>query len=116
MAPREKLAEFRKERERLNDLVLKRAGLTTKRFFSLGSQAYRDGALPKKTKELLGLAASLALRCDDCIRYHIIQCHEGGVTAGELDEAMSIAMIVGGTITIPHLRRAWDAWEELEGA
>ena len=107
------VAEFQAERERLNENVIKYAGLTTKRFFSLDTQAYREGTLPVKVKEMLGLVASLVLRCDDCITYHIIRCHEEGVTSGELEEAMSIGLIVGGTITIPHLRRAWDRWDEL---
>jgi len=108
-------ADFKAERERLNANVMKNAGQVTKRLYSLDSQAYRDGAIPAKTKELLGLVASLVLRCDDCIKYHVIRCHEAGVTGKELDEALSVGAIVGGTITIPHLRRAWDLWGELEG-
>jgi AhpD family alkylhydroperoxidase len=108
-----KIAEFQAERERLNENVMQYAGLTTKRFFSLDTQAYREGALPVKVKEMLGLVASLVLRCDDCITYHVIRCHEEGVTSEELEEALSIGLIVGGTITIPHLRRAWDRWDEL---
>jgi AhpD family alkylhydroperoxidase len=108
------ISEFNAERERLNDIVLEHAGQTTKRFFSLDSQAYRDGALPAKTKELLGLVSSLVLRCDDCVKYHVIQCHEAGYTTGEIEEALSVGMLVGGSITIPHLRRAMEAWKELE--
>ncbi len=115
MPEKESIGEFREERSRLNDIVLKYAGLETKRFFSLDGQVYREGALPVKTKEMMGLVASLVLRCDDCVKYHIIRCHEEGVSDGELEEALSISLIVGGSITIPHLRRAYDAWEELKG-
>lgn len=104
---------FRRERQRLNALVMKYAGLGAKRFYSLDSQAYREGALPIKTKELLGLVASFVLRCDDCILYHIVRCHEEGVTDQELEEALFIGLIVGGSITIPHQRRAMRAWDEL---
>ncbi|OGB69969.1 MAG: alkylhydroperoxidase [Caldithrix sp. RBG_13_44_9] len=117
MAQRESVVEFKKERERLNEIVMKYAGLETKRFYSLDSQVYRaERALPVKTKELLGLVASVVLRCDDCIKYHIIRCFEEGTTDQELEEALSISLIVGGSITIPHLRRAYDAWEELKSA
>ena len=105
---------FQQERKSLNALVMRYAGLGTKRFYSLDSQAYRDGALPTKTKELLGLVASFVLRCDDCIKYHIIRCHEEGVNSEELEEALFVGLIVGGTITIPHQRRAMKAWDELQ--
>jgi len=108
--------QFSEEREKLNRTVMEYAGLTTKRFFGLDSQAYRAGALPCKTKELLGLVASLVLRCDDCITYHMVRCHEEGVTSQELEEALSIGLVVGGSITIPHLRRAWRTWHELQRA
>lgn len=115
MAKKESMAEFQAERTRLNDVVMKYAGLTTKRFFSLDGQAYRESdGLPVKYKELMGLVASLVLRCDDCIKYHINRSFEEGVTDQELDEAMSIGLIVGGSIVIPHLRRAWDAWNDLK--
>ena len=104
---------FQEERKTLNDLVMKYAGLGTKRFYSLDSQAYREGALTVKTKELLGLVASFVLRCDDCIKYHVIRCHEEGVTDTEFEEALSIGLLVGGSITIPHQRRAFQAWEAL---
>lgn len=114
MSARKSVAEFRKERKRLNEVVMKYAGLETKRFFSLDSQVYREGgALPVKIKEMLGLVASLVLRCDDCITYHIVRCFEEGVSNAELEEALSISLIVGGSITIPHLRRAYDTWHEL---
>lgn len=109
------LKAFWEEREQLNEIVLKNAGLTTRRFFSLDHQAYREGALPVKTKELLGLVASLVLRCDDCINYHLVRCFEEGISDAELDEALSIGLVVGGSITIPHLRRAFRTWEELRG-
>jgi len=108
------IEKFQEERQRLNELVMKYAGLGTKRYYSLDSQAYREGVLPTKTKELLGLVASFVLRCDDCIKYHIIRCHEEGVTSAELEEALFIGLIVGGTITIPHQRRAMAAWDELK--
>ena len=109
------MKEFAEERTKLNDLVMQYAGREMKRFFSMDHQVYADGALPKKTKELLGLVASLVLRCDDCVKYHIGQCAEEGITDNELEEALSVALIVGGSITIPHLRRAFAAWEEISG-
>ena len=108
------IEDWQAEREILNDKVLGIAGLEIKRFFSLDGQTYRDGALPAKTKELLGLVASLVLRCDDYILYHTIRCHEEGVSTAEFQEACSVGLIVGGSIVIPHLRRAAARWEELE--
>ena len=105
--------DFKSEREALTELTLEKANLEIKRFFSMDSQVYRDGALPVQTKELLGLVASMVLRCDDCIFYHLDRCHEEGVGTEELQDAMSIALVVGGSIVIPHLRRAVRAWEEL---
>ncbi len=109
-----KREEFFAERERLNEIVLKRADLVTKRLFALDAQAYEDGALPRKVKELLGLVASLILRCDDCITYHVVGAWEAGATGEELMEAMSVALMVGGSIVIPHLRRAAALVDELE--
>ncbi len=106
---------FRKERERLNELVLRNASVRIKRFYALDSEVYRAGALSPKTKEMLGLVASLVLRCDDCILYHVIRSKEEGVTDKEMDELVSIGLVVGGSITIPHVRRLYDAWEELKG-
>ncbi len=106
--------EFGREREALNELVMRYAGLTMKRFWGLDSQAYRDGALPRKTKELLGLAASLVLRCDDCVTYHLMRCGEEGVSDAELEETLAIGLIVGGSITIPHVRRAFKAWDGMK--
>ena len=108
-----KIEQFQKERLRLNEIVMKYAQLETKRFFSLDGQVYRKGALPAKTKEMLGLVASLVLRCDDCVKYHVVRCFEEKMTSEELEEALSIALVVGGSITIPHLRRAFEAWDEL---
>lgn len=106
--------QFKIERDRLNDIVMKYAGLGTKRFFSLDSQVYRKGALSVKVKEMMGLVGSLVLRCDDCIKYHIIRCSEEGVSNEELEELLSIGLVIGGSITIPHLRRAYHAWDELK--
>jgi AhpD family alkylhydroperoxidase len=105
---------FQKERERLNALVMSYAGLVLKRFYSLDSQAYHQGALSTKVKEMLGLVASFVLRCDDCIKYHVIRCHEEGVGDAEFEEIMTIGLVVGGSITIPHQRRAFDVWDQLK--
>lgn len=110
----QKLETFQQERLQLNDLVMKYAGLSMKRFYHLDVEVYKDGALPQKTKEMLGLVASLVLRCDDCINYHLIRCTQEGLTDQEFEEIMSIGLIVGGSITIPHLRRAFQGWEELK--
>jgi len=104
--------EFTEERAALNELVLEKANLEIKRFFSLDSQTYRDGELPARTKEMLGLVASLVLRCDDCIAYHLGRCREQGVSDGELQEVLAVGLVVGGSIVIPHLRRAVRTWEE----
>ena len=108
------IKEFKQERENLNKIVLDHASIQMKRFFNLDTQAYLDGALSQKTKELLGLVASLVLRCDDCILYHLIQCYDHAVTDKELEEALNIGLVVGGSITIPHLRRAFKSWEEIK--
>jgi len=112
--PEDSIEEFQKQREALNRLVMDYAGQGTKRFYSLDSQAYREGALSSGVKELLGLVASFVLRCDDCIKHHIVRCFEEGVSDEELEEALFIGLIVGGTITIPHQRRAMQAWDELK--
>lgn len=109
------IEKFQTERERLNEIVMKYAQLEIKRFYSLDSRVYRKGTLTAKFKEMLGLVASLVLRCDDCIKYHIIRCHEEGATNEEMEEALSIGLVVGGSIVIPHLRRAFEAWDELVG-
>ena len=112
--PHRTVKEFKAERDALTELTLEKANLEIKRFFNLDSQVYREGALAVQTKELLGLVASMVLRCDDCIFYHLDRCHEEGVSTEELQDAMSIALVVGGSIVIPHLRRAVRAWEELQ--
>jgi len=108
------IESWQAQREKLNEHTLQNANLEIKRFFSLDSQTYRAGALDAKTKELLGLVASAVLRCDDCILYHTIRCHEEGTSAAEYTEAMNVALVVGGSIVIPHLRRAMARWKELE--
>lgn len=110
----DRVERFRKERERLNELILSRNNIDIKRFFALDGAVYRDGVLDAKTKEMLGLVASLVLRCDDCISYHTIGIREQQVSDEEFDEIMSIGMVVGGSITIPHVRRAYDLWEEMK--
>ncbi len=110
----DKILKFREERERLNQLVMKYAGINTKRFHNIDGQVYKDGALTSKTKELMGLVSSLVLRCDDCIMYHLIRCREEGVTDTELEETLAVGLIVGGSITIPHIRRVWDAWDKMK--
>ena len=110
----ERLEEFRKFREKMNARILSSDNLEIKRFFALDTRAYEAGALPVKTKELMGLTASLVLRCDDCVTYHIVRCAEEGVTRGEFLEAFNVALVVGGSITIPHLRRAVATLDEIE--
>ena len=105
--------EFRSERERLNRIVMEHADLTTKRFFSLDTKAYAPGSLDGRTKEMLGLVSSLVLRCDDCVKYHLIRCQEEGCTTPEVMEVLSIGLIVGGSIVVPHMRRAVEFWEGL---
>lgn len=111
--PDRTIDDFKAERDALNELTLDTATLEIKRFFNLDAQTYRDGALPARTKELLGLVASMVLRCDDCILYHLDRCHEEGLTTDEMQEAFAVALVVGGSIVIPHLRRAVRAWQEL---
>ncbi|HMQ64081.1 MAG TPA: carboxymuconolactone decarboxylase family protein [Flavilitoribacter sp.] len=106
---------FNEYRARMNERILSEDNKVLKRFFNLDTNAYQDGALDKKTKELLGLVASMVLRCDDCIRYHLGTCFELGVTRAEVFEVFAIANLVGGSICIPHTRRAVEYWEELEG-
>ncbi|TFG81580.1 MAG: carboxymuconolactone decarboxylase family protein [Spirochaetales bacterium] len=110
------IEQWQDERSALNEIVLDGANLELKRFFSLDAQTYRPGALDGGTKELLGLVASMVLRCDDCILYHTIRCHEETITTEQYREACNIALIVGGSIIIPHLRRALARWKELEEA
>jgi AhpD family alkylhydroperoxidase len=108
----ETLEEFRKYREKMNEKILASGNAQIQRFFNLDTHAYASGALPTKTKELLGLVASIALRCDDCVTYHVIRSVEEGVTDAELFEAFNVALVVGGSITIPHLGRATERLEQ----
>ena len=113
---RDRLTEFRAFRERMNERIRERGNLSVNRFFALDSRVYEDGALDGRVKELLGLVASMVLRCDDCISYHIIRCREEGWSDDELFEAFAVGLVVGGSIVIPHLRRAVDLLDELGGA
>lgn len=106
--------EFNDYRRQMNDKLMSHDNKVLKRFFNLDTNTYKDGALPAKTKEMLGLVASMVLRCDDCIKYHLETCHELGLTKDELFEIFSVANIVGGSICIPHTRRALEFWEALE--
>ncbi len=106
------LKEFKAYREKMNEKILERGNLQIKRFFNLDTQAYNDGALSRKTKEMMGLVASLVLRCDDCVTYHIIQCVEQKVSDAEFFEVFNVGLIVGGSIVIPHLRSAVEMLEE----
>jgi AhpD family alkylhydroperoxidase len=108
--------QFNDYRSRMNERVLESDNKVIKRFFNLDTNAYLDGALPARTKEMMGLAASMVLRCDDCIRYHVQQCHEAGVTRAEFFEIFSVVLVVGGSIVIPHLRRAVEFLDALEAA
>jgi len=109
----DRLQAFQDYRDRMNERILTDATLTTKRFFNLDTRCYEDGALPARTKEMLGLSASLVLRCDDCIAYHLIRCVELGVTEDEVLEIFDVGLVVGGSIVIPHLRRARELLDEL---
>jgi AhpD family alkylhydroperoxidase len=113
----EKLKEFNAYRQMMNDRLLSAGNnKIIKRIFNLDTNTYMDGALDTRTKEMLGLVASMVLRCDDCIKYHLIQCHEQGVKTDEMMEIFGVANLVGGTIVIPHTRRALEFWEELQTA
>jgi AhpD family alkylhydroperoxidase len=108
------IQEFNEYRTRMNERILAQDNLVIKRFWSLDNQTYQEGALSVKTKELLGLVASMVLRCDDCIKYHLGKCHEVGTTREEIFEVFAIANLVGGSICVPHTRRAVEYWEALE--
>lgn len=112
----ENAAEFTNRRKTLNELVLSQAHLPMKRFFALDHDVYGEGALPKKAKELMGLVASTVLRCNDCINLHLIEAVESGATNEEVIEALGIALVVGGSITIPHLRHAMAFLDTIECA
>ena len=107
------ITDFNNYRSRMNGVILEKDNLVLKRFWSLDNQAYADGALSSKTKELLGLVASMVLRCDDCIKYHLGKCYDLKTTTEEIYEVFAIANLVGGSIVIPHTRRAAEFWEEL---
>lgn len=114
-AQADRIAEFTGFRQRMNQRILAEPNQVVRRFFALDTQTYQAGALDVKTKELLGLVASMVLRCDDCISYHVAQCKEAGVSREEFFETFSVGLVVGGSIVIPHLRRAVDFLDQLEG-
>lgn len=105
--------EFNDYRAKMNDVILSKNNLVVKRLWNLDTNTYEDGAIDKRTKEMLGLIASMVLRCDDCIKYHLGKCYECGMTTEQVYEIFAVANIVGGTIVIPHTRRAAEYWEEL---
>ena len=109
----QKVQEFNDYRQKMNNRILDQDNKVLKRFWSLDHQTYADGALDVKTKELMGLVASMVLRCDDCIKYHLGTCHEIGVNTDEIYEVFSVANLVGGSIVIPHTRRAAEYWDLL---
>ncbi len=105
--------EFNAYRTKMNEKILASDSKVMKRIYSLDTLTYQEGALSTKTKEMLGLATSMVLRCDDCVKYHLEKCYEQGVTTSEMFEIFGVANLVGGTIVIPHTRRAVEYWEEL---
>lgn len=105
--------EFREYREKMNEKILASDNKVMKRIYGIDTLTYQDGALSSKSKEMLGLVASMVLRCDDCIKYHLEKCYEQKITTEEIFEVFSVANVVGGTIVIPHTRRAVEYWEEL---
>jgi AhpD family alkylhydroperoxidase len=109
----ESVEDFNAFRSAQNEKILKEGELVTKRIFNLDANAFKEGALSVDTKEAIGLACSLVLRCDDCVRYHLQKCKEIGMSDAQIREAMSISLLIGGTIVIPHLRRAYAFLEEL---
>ena len=111
----DRVKQFTEFRQRMNERILAEDNQVVRRFFALDTQTYKAGALDVKTKELLGLVASLVLRCDDCIAYHVAQCRDAGVGRDEFFETFSVGLVVGGSIVIPHLRRAVDFLDQLEG-
>ncbi|GLQ97355.1 carboxymuconolactone decarboxylase family protein [Dyella mobilis] len=113
-AEKDRVAEFTAFRQRMNERILGEDNQVVRRFFALDTQTYKAGALDVKTKEMLGLVASMVLRCDDCISYHVAQCKEAGVSREEFFEVFSVGLVVGGSIVIPHLRRAVDFLDKLE--
>lgn len=110
----DKVDEFEAYRSKMNDKLMKENNKVIKRIFNLDMNSFAEGSLDKKTKELLGLVASLVLRCDDCVKYHLESSYKSGWTKDQVMEALSIGTLVGGTIVIPHLRRAYEFWEGIE--
>lgn len=108
------VGEFNSYRSKMNDKILADNNKIIKRIFNLDTNAFTEGALDKKTKELLGLVASTVLRCDDCVKYHLEACHKEGLSKEEVVESLGIATLIGGTIVIPHLRRAYEYWDAIE--
>ncbi|WP_400192777.1 carboxymuconolactone decarboxylase family protein [Hymenobacter sp. B81] len=108
------VTEFNDYRQRMNEKILAADNKVIKRFFNLDTNTYQAGALDVKTKEIVGLACSMVLRCDDCIKYHLGKCHEEGLTDAEVYEVFAIANLIGGSIVIPHFRRAVEYWEALK--
>jgi len=106
--------DFNAYRSKMNEKIMASDGLIVKRIFNLDTNAYAEGNLDVKSKELIGLTCSLVLRCDDCVKYHLGKCKDLGFTTAEVNEAMGVATLIGGTIVIPHLRRAFEFWEELQ--
>lgn len=112
----EKIKQFREYRSKMNERILSEDNLVIKRLFNLDTNTYTEGALSAKVKEMLGLVSSMVLRCDDCIKYHLEKCKEQNVTTAEILEVFAVANIVGGTIVIPHTRRAMEYWDALENS
>lgn len=108
------IQDFQEYRRKMDDRILEGDNKVIKRIFNLDTNAYKDGELPEVTKEMIGLATSMVLKCDDCVFYHLQRCYELGVTKKQIFEVFSIANLVGGTIIIPHLRKAVDFWDKLE--
>ena len=115
VADADRVQAFTDYRKRMNERILGEDNQVIRRFFALDTQTYKGGALDVKTKELLGLVASMVLRCDDCISYHVARCKQAGVKRDEMFEAFSVGLVVGGSIVIPHMRRAVDFLDQLEG-
>ena len=112
--PKSKVQKFNDYRSEINDKIISNDNKVIKRIFNLDTNAFKKGHLPVKTKELMGLVASAVLRCDDCVAYHLETCYKEGVSKEEIMETLSIATLIGGTIVIPHLRKAYEFWEVLE--
>ena len=110
----DRVQQFTEFRQRMNTRILQHDNQVVRRFFALDTQCYKDGVLDVKTKEMLGLVASLVLRCDDCVSYHVAQCRQAGVSREEMLEIFQVGLVVGGSIAIPHLRRAVDFLDQIE--